>query len=473
MRPIGRLRTRAIAMALALLAGSALFSAVGSSNTAIAGSIQERPDRFALLHDLRDGMYDALDSELSRWQETFERDACAEPGVEAAFQSFATSDPTLDESLREWVERQPPSFAARVARGIYFRHQAELSRGSKALAVTPPQRLAEMERYDLLATADLEAAIKLRPQALAAHASLVAIAIDRRDAALIERRAGDAVAAMGPTVAVCAAYVGKFDPRSGGSRADLAAFVATPQYRTLCDSLAAEGRYFIEMTAGEDARDTGDIIAAVDHFGLAASLGGDRSPRLARGLTFFHGGWYAGAIAEFDRLIAGDPDDVDALFWRGMSKRWLPSAGGGPADMDAAIALDPYRPDFLAFRGELLFEQGRPEEATADFENAMRFGEYDESVQDSRAIAMMRTHDPQRAAQAYERLVQLAPQNSRYWRDYAVVLVQLRDCRALGAAASFRLLCPHEDSCTAGLQDAFFTETLEELRVEKSCPEPE
>ena len=473
MRPIGKLRTRTTAMAPALLMAFVLSSTICSSSVATAGGIEDRPNRFALLRDLRDGMYDALDSELSRWQEAFERDARAAPGVDAAFQSFASSDPTLERPLQEWVERQPPSFAARAARGIYFRHQAELSRGSKALAVTPPQRLAEMDRYDLLAAADLEAAIKLRPQALAAHASLVAIAVDHRDAALLERRAGDAVAAMGPNVAVCAAYIGKFDPRSGGSRADLATFVATPQYHTLCDSLAAEGRYFIEMAAGEDARDTGDIIAAVDHFSLAASLSGDHSPRLARGVTFFHNGWYAGAIAEFDRLIAGDPDDVDALFWRGMSKWRLRPAGDDLADIDAAIALDPYRPDFLALRGELLFEQGRPGEATADFENAMRFGEYDESIQDSRAIVMMRKHDLRPAAQAYERLVQLAPQNSRYWRDYAVVLVQLRDCRALEVAASFRSLCPHEDSCTAGLQDSFFTEALEELRVEKRCPGPE
>jgi len=156
-----------------------------------------------------------------------------------------------------------------------------------------------------------------------------------------------------------------------------------------------------------------------------------------------------------------------------MSKRRLRNAGDNLADIDAAIALDPYRPDFLALRGELLFEQGRPAEATADLENAMRFGEYDESIQDSRAIIMMRKHDPQRAAQAYERLVQLAPQNARYWRDYAVVLVQLRDCRALEVAASFRSLCPQQDSCSAGLQESFFTEVLEELRVEKSCPRSE
>lgn len=469
MRVVATVQAR---MALRWLAAIGLACVIAGSAMGTAES-DDRPDRFSLLRDLRDGAYEALDAELSTWQMAFESNTRAEAGVVAAFRSFASSDTTLERPLQEWVERRPPSFAAHVARGVYYRHLAALSRGSQVFEKVPHQRLTEMERYDLLATADFEAAIALRPRAVAAHAWLILIATDHGDTSLLERRVNDAVSALGPTLAVCTAYMGRFDARRGGSMTDVASFIGTTRYGPLCGSLAAEGRYFVEMAAGAEARDAHDIISAIDHFSVAASLGDDRAPRFARGLIFYYNGWHRGAVAEFDRLIAVDPDDADALFWRGMSKWRLRNADDALADIDAAVALDPSHPDFLALRGELLVEQDRPSEAAADLEHARTFGEYDEQVQATRGrLLMTRLADPAGAAGAYERLVQLAPETSRYWMEYALLLVQLRDCRATEAAARFRSMCPRQGSCPVTLDDKFYSETLEWLRLEQRCQSP-
>src|SRR5215470_7156483 len=127
-------------------------------------------DRFALAIDLRNGKFNALDAELLRLETAFEADRRQELAVQAAFEAFASSDPTLEGPLQQWVAGQPKSFAARLARGIYYYHLGALSRGTEAPPATPPQRLAEMARYQLLARDDFQTAIELRPLAVTAHA---------------------------------------------------------------------------------------------------------------------------------------------------------------------------------------------------------------------------------------------------------------------------------------------------------------
>lgn len=452
------------------LSAAVLACFVGAAAAVTADDVGQ-PDRFALLLDLRDGAFASLDTELLRWQEQFERRPESASGVEAAFHAFASSDPDLESPLQAWATHEPRSFAALVARGVYYRHLAELSRGNEPLASTAPQRLAEMERYDLLAAADLEAAIALRPRALVAHATLVAIAADHRDDALLGRRADDAVAVLGRTAAVCAAYMGRFDGRRGGTKADLDAFIGTPRYLRLCGSSPADSRYFVEMAAGQAADTTQDVIAAVDHFSIAASLSNGAAPRLARGMTFLHGGWHAGAVAEFERLVAENPDDAEALFRRGLALWHSHRQSEALRDLDAAVAFDPFNPQFLAQRADLLLEQRRVDEAAADLENAVRFGEYDEAVQASRArILTTALQNLPKASRAYERLVQLNPQNSHYWMEFATVLLALRDCRAIAAAATFHSMCPDIGSCAISLDDTFYSRSLEELRIEKNCP---
>ncbi len=209
MRPLA-----IIALALTVLSPGWDAQAAGSTD----------PDRSALLIELRNGKFDDLDSQLLQLETAFENDRHQEIPVQAAFASFASSDPTLEEPLQRWVARQPKSFAARLARGIYYNHLADLSRGAEAPSATPPQRLAEMARYQLLAQDDFQAAIDLRPLAIAAHAGIVAILVDRRDEAALQQHAAAAASSLGPTFAVCDAYMARFDYRHGGDRAGLEHF---------------------------------------------------------------------------------------------------------------------------------------------------------------------------------------------------------------------------------------------------------
>lgn len=397
-----------------LIAAVAFLSA---GHDALA-DINAEPDRSFFSIALRNGKFDDLDAALLRFQTVFEADRRRESRVQDAFAAFASSDPTLEEPLRKWVTSQPRSFAARLARGIYYNHLAQLSRGPEPLATTPPQRLAEMARYELLAEGDFKTAIELRPLAITAHAGIVTIAVDRQNAATIQHHAEAAAATLGPTLAVCEAYVARFDVRHGGSRSELEQFIAGPQYRAICGT--ADGRYFLEMAAGEAAAGSGNGMAAIDHFTLAALLGDNRRPRLSRGSTFFDGRWYAGADSEFSRIITEHPDEPEALFWRGMSRWRDGSPRNGLKDMDAAIALDPLNPVFLAFRGSLRTELGWISEAAADFKNAAIFGEYDATVQEMRTrFFAWHLKDLDLAAEAYGRLVELVPNDSRLWMEYS------------------------------------------------------
>jgi len=227
------------------------------------------------------------------------------------------------------------------------------------------------------------------------------------------------------------------------------------------------------MAAGEAAAGGGDRMAAIDHFTLAASLGDNLRPRLARGLAFFGGGWYVGAAAEFDRILAGHADEPAALFWRGMAKWRAGRQQDALKDMDAAVSLDPLNPVFLANRGSLLTDLGWIDQATGDFKNAATFGEYDADVQGMRArFFAWRLKDLDLATAAYGRLVELTPKNSQLWLEYTMILLQEHDCRALIAAERMRAVCAPDDACQFTQSSRAYTDALEQLRLERSCPDP-
>ncbi len=78
------------------------------------------PDKLALIALLKQGKYATLDKRLSAYQRAYESDPAAEHRVNTAFYAFASSDPGLKPKLNAWNERMPASYAAPLARGVYY-----------------------------------------------------------------------------------------------------------------------------------------------------------------------------------------------------------------------------------------------------------------------------------------------------------------------------------------------------------------
>lgn len=78
------------------------------------------------------------------------------------------------------------------------------------------------------------------------------------------------------------------------------------------------------------------------------------------------------ALRLYDEVLADDPDNVEALAYRG----WLLYQGTvvdrGRADIERALEIDPGHVDALTFRGLVRRQQGDLEGALADFEAVLR-----------------------------------------------------------------------------------------------------
>ena len=83
-----------------------------------------------------------------------------------------------------------------------------------------------------------------------------------------------------------------------------------------------------------------------------------------RGSAKFYLEDYYGAIADFTKVIVLDPNDVDAYYFRGLVKRNLGDYNGAMADYNKAIALDP---NFVV----AYFNRGSAKNDLEDYEGAI------------------------------------------------------------------------------------------------------
>jgi tetratricopeptide (TPR) repeat protein len=86
-----------------------------------------------------------------------------------------------------------------------------------------------------------------------------------------------------------------------------------------------------------------DEQGALDDFDRAVSLDPRSEARFWRGMVKIDRGDYRGALTDLDAVIAGAPDDAEALFLRGLAKVNLSDRAAGCADLGKAQSLG-YKP---------------------------------------------------------------------------------------------------------------------------------
>jgi tetratricopeptide (TPR) repeat protein len=111
------------------------------------------------------------------------------------------------------------------------------------------------------------------------------------------------------------------------------------------------------------ARSSGDRLAGDT---ITGDIRETNSQRLAEAGQLFQQGEALEAIKKYDEVLANDPDNREALAYRG----WLVALAGLPEEgleyIDRAIAVDPDYADARFFRGFILDRQGKPEEALVE-----------------------------------------------------------------------------------------------------------
>jgi hypothetical protein len=90
-----------------------------------------------------------------------------------AFDSFAADDPSVGDSIEEWIIARPNSFAAHMAMGNYFSWRGWHTRGPAPADQTPSKQFDKMGKFFAQSGEEAKQALKLEPKLGIAYAVLL------------------------------------------------------------------------------------------------------------------------------------------------------------------------------------------------------------------------------------------------------------------------------------------------------------
>jgi tetratricopeptide (TPR) repeat protein len=157
--------------------------------------------------------------------------------------------------------------------------------------------------------------------------------------------------------------------------------------------------------------------------------------RVAEGARLHREARYAEALVAYDRAVALDADDADALLARAVTRQRLGRLDEALADYDRAIALRGPTSEALNNRGCLQRDRGELDRALADVEEAVRLAPTDPVAQVSLAEVRAARGEWDAATDALDRGIALDASWRAHARD-SEALAPLRAARP--DAAAFR-----------------------------------
>lgn len=289
--------------------GIATFSLLMSiSVQALSLEFPNTPDDFIKL--LREEQFDTLDNALNILQKSYESDTNEESRVLTDFMSFGRANPDLESHFIHWVENKPSSYAAKLARGIYYHQLGWAMRGSAYANKTAPRRFQNMQHCFDKAVEDLEASLTLTAKPVFSYSFLIAIAMAEGDRKEENRLLDHAVELDLENLSARRQFMQALNPQWGGSYEYMNAFL----------------------------RHTRDYPVSAKMQKVLATLEGDIYARHAADL--FWDGDYNGALAGHQRAAALI-DDGDFLRLTGNDYRNLQQYDLAIADLNKALVLNP------------------------------------------------------------------------------------------------------------------------------------
>jgi len=150
-------------------------------------------------------------------------------------------------------------------------------------------------------------------------------------------------------------------------------------------------------TAADSAVSAGNVSEAQAH--------------TAKGQTLAKAGETAGALDEFNRAVALDPYNAQALYGRALIYQGNNEHNFAIADFSAANGLNPQKVEPLLGRAISYLALGKVKEAAADLDEASEVDPHNAQVWTTRGQAYERLGDKAKAATSYNKAVALRPRD--------------------------------------------------------------
>jgi tetratricopeptide (TPR) repeat protein len=215
---------------------------------------------------LQAGRYVDLDARMNGFQQAYRSRAIDDLELLREFGAFARTDSALKDQLDAWVQEYPDSYAAHLARGIYYFKCGVVTRGTRYIARTPAEQIRGMTVYLTQARAELLASLPLDAKPLISYRYLIVIGMEFGERDGNRDWLEKAIALDQDSIVIRQPYMTSLETRWGGSLEAMQGFLdasrkdgASPDHlRMLAELIGRERRWLRKNASEATDRETED-----------------------------------------------------------------------------------------------------------------------------------------------------------------------------------------------------------------------
>jgi tetratricopeptide (TPR) repeat protein len=200
---------------------------------------------------LKSGDFKALEGYFSGLQQSYEAGQIPDEKLYQGFRTLYQDDVANAYYFDEWVEAQPNSYAAHVARGTYYYRMAWSARGEAFIQDTKPEQIYAMRSYLAKAREDLMDSFKMTAKPYLS--TLYMLNVDMLDGSADRRRHWlDLGTSIDPDNKLLRRrYLFSLQPKWGGSFEEMRAFIDECIKEKVSESMVAEFRLTVAYDVAE------------------------------------------------------------------------------------------------------------------------------------------------------------------------------------------------------------------------------
>lgn len=166
---------------------------------------------------LRQKRFEILESKMSGLQRSYELGSISDERLLHEFRAFYDTDPKLDTQYAAWIAAFPDSYAACLARGIYYRSMGQEERGDRFISATSKQQLELMAMYLEKAMRDYDRSLMLTEKPLISYHAILGVAMLNGGDDLAKKMLDESVRVDPKNFVVRYKYFATLQTRWGGS----------------------------------------------------------------------------------------------------------------------------------------------------------------------------------------------------------------------------------------------------------------
>ena len=268
---------------------------------------------------LRKSDFQHLEQYFSGIQGRFREGKASAEELRTAYRAFYPTDRSLAPKYDAWVSKYPQSYAARVARGIYYKKIGYEERGGEYMSETSEMQIAKMDQAMQKAISDLGASIKMDQKPFLSYFHMIDITRSYAGIAYTRKMYDQAISLAPTFVDVRRKYMMALEDKWGGSLEQMKEFLSECKRESLPQSQLNALESMVYEDAASELEQRGDHSGAESAYRKAIELGGtdcDSCVALSLSNVLVAENKIADAIPVLNRYVEDHPSDNSTLEWR-------------------------------------------------------------------------------------------------------------------------------------------------------------